>query len=234
MRRARASCAGGWSSSCRATRGSRCRTWAGTGSPSGGRTRCSPGSTTARYVYFVHSYHAVPEDPSLLALEADHGVRVSPPRSARTTCSRVSSTPRRARPSGCGCCRTSSRSHEAVPRDRSARRPGRAPRGGPARPRDRVPRRSRSSSSPTLARDGADRLHVVDLDGAFGEPPPARAGARDRRGVADPGRGRRRHPRSRRDRGRARARRRVRRARHRRGARRRRSSRRCAARIPGA
>jgi len=28
------------------------------------------------YVYFVHSFHAVPEDPSLLALESVHGVRV--------------------------------------------------------------------------------------------------------------------------------------------------------------
>ncbi len=25
------------------------------------------------YVYFVHSYHAVPADPGLVALEADHG-----------------------------------------------------------------------------------------------------------------------------------------------------------------
>jgi len=28
------------------------------------------------HVYFVHSYHAMPEDPSILALEAVHGVRV--------------------------------------------------------------------------------------------------------------------------------------------------------------
>lgn len=28
------------------------------------------------YVYFVHSFHAVPEDPSILALESVHGVRV--------------------------------------------------------------------------------------------------------------------------------------------------------------
>jgi glutamine amidotransferase len=28
------------------------------------------------YVYFVHSFHAMPEDPSLLALESVHGVRV--------------------------------------------------------------------------------------------------------------------------------------------------------------
>ena len=28
------------------------------------------------YVYFVHSFHAVPEDPTLLALESVHGVRV--------------------------------------------------------------------------------------------------------------------------------------------------------------
>lgn len=28
------------------------------------------------YVYFVHSYHAMPTDPSLLALESVHGVRV--------------------------------------------------------------------------------------------------------------------------------------------------------------
>lgn len=28
------------------------------------------------YVYFVHSFHAIPEDPSILALESVHGVRV--------------------------------------------------------------------------------------------------------------------------------------------------------------
>jgi imidazole glycerol-phosphate synthase subunit HisH len=29
------------------------------------------------YVYFVHSYHAVPEDRSLVALEADHGMAIT-------------------------------------------------------------------------------------------------------------------------------------------------------------
>ena len=29
------------------------------------------------YVYFVHSYHAVPEDRDLVALEADHGVAIT-------------------------------------------------------------------------------------------------------------------------------------------------------------
>ena len=29
------------------------------------------------HVYFVHSYHAVPEDPALVALEADHGVTIT-------------------------------------------------------------------------------------------------------------------------------------------------------------
>ncbi len=34
------------------------------------------GIADGAYVYFVHSFHAMPEDPSLLALEAVHGVRV--------------------------------------------------------------------------------------------------------------------------------------------------------------
>ena len=29
------------------------------------------------YVYFVHSYHAVPDDPGLVALEAEHGVPIT-------------------------------------------------------------------------------------------------------------------------------------------------------------
>jgi glutamine amidotransferase len=29
------------------------------------------------HVYFVHSYHAVPDDRSLIALEADHGVPIT-------------------------------------------------------------------------------------------------------------------------------------------------------------
>lgn len=29
------------------------------------------------YVYFVHSYHAVPADPSLVALQADHGIPIT-------------------------------------------------------------------------------------------------------------------------------------------------------------
>ncbi|CAN5916957.1 imidazole glycerol phosphate synthase subunit HisH [soil metagenome] len=34
------------------------------------------GIADGAYVYFVHSYHARPEDPSLLACESVHGVRV--------------------------------------------------------------------------------------------------------------------------------------------------------------
>jgi glutamine amidotransferase len=34
------------------------------------------GIADGAYVYFVHSYHAMPEDPSVLALESVHGVRV--------------------------------------------------------------------------------------------------------------------------------------------------------------
>ena len=34
------------------------------------------GVTDRAYVYFVHSYHAIPDDPSLLALESVHGIRV--------------------------------------------------------------------------------------------------------------------------------------------------------------
>ena len=105
-------------------------------------------------------------------------------------------------------------------RDRSARRPARCG----SRRAGAIARRC-STSDPVelvaeLARGGADRLHVVDLDGAF-----ARRAAAARRWsreivarLADAGRGRRRHPRPRRDRRRARARRRVRRARHRGGA----------------
>ena len=29
------------------------------------------------YVYFVHSYHAVPDDKGLVALEADHGIPIT-------------------------------------------------------------------------------------------------------------------------------------------------------------
>lgn len=29
------------------------------------------------YVYFVHSYHAVPDDPALIALEARHGIAIT-------------------------------------------------------------------------------------------------------------------------------------------------------------
>jgi glutamine amidotransferase len=29
------------------------------------------------HVYFVHSYHAVPENPSLVALQADHGIAIT-------------------------------------------------------------------------------------------------------------------------------------------------------------
>lgn len=35
------------------------------------------GIAEGAYVYFVHSYHAVPDDPSLIALEAEHGVRLA-------------------------------------------------------------------------------------------------------------------------------------------------------------
>jgi glutamine amidotransferase len=34
------------------------------------------GIADGAYVYFVHSFHAMPEDPSILALEAVHGIRV--------------------------------------------------------------------------------------------------------------------------------------------------------------
>jgi len=29
------------------------------------------------YFYFTHSYHAIPDDPSLLALDAEHGIRIT-------------------------------------------------------------------------------------------------------------------------------------------------------------
>ena len=48
--------------------------------------------------------------------------------------------------------RTSSRPHEAVPRDRSARRQGRPPRGRRPRPRDGVPRRPRRARRDARAR----------------------------------------------------------------------------------
>ena len=35
------------------------------------------GIADGAYVYFVHSYHAVPADPSLIALDAEHGVRLT-------------------------------------------------------------------------------------------------------------------------------------------------------------
>jgi imidazole glycerol-phosphate synthase subunit HisH len=35
------------------------------------------GVPAGAHVYFVHSYHAVPVDPSLVALEADHGIAIT-------------------------------------------------------------------------------------------------------------------------------------------------------------
>jgi len=35
------------------------------------------GIADGAHVYFVHSYHAVPSDPSLVTLEAEHGVRLT-------------------------------------------------------------------------------------------------------------------------------------------------------------
>jgi glutamine amidotransferase len=39
----------------------------------GAGDRLMAGLPDAPYVYFVHSYHAVPADPAIVALEADHG-----------------------------------------------------------------------------------------------------------------------------------------------------------------
>jgi glutamine amidotransferase len=35
------------------------------------------GVADGAHVYFDHSYHAVPDDPSLVALDADHGIRLT-------------------------------------------------------------------------------------------------------------------------------------------------------------
>ena len=35
------------------------------------------GVADGAHVYFVHSYHAVPDDPALVTLEAEHGVRLT-------------------------------------------------------------------------------------------------------------------------------------------------------------
>jgi glutamine amidotransferase len=35
------------------------------------------GVAEGAHVYFVHSYHAVPADPSLVTLDAEHGVRLT-------------------------------------------------------------------------------------------------------------------------------------------------------------
>jgi imidazole glycerol-phosphate synthase subunit HisH len=35
------------------------------------------GIAEGAHVYFVHSYHAVPHDPSLVTLEAEHGIRLT-------------------------------------------------------------------------------------------------------------------------------------------------------------
>jgi glutamine amidotransferase len=35
------------------------------------------GVENGAHVYFDHSYHAVPDDPSLVALDADHGIRLT-------------------------------------------------------------------------------------------------------------------------------------------------------------
>jgi imidazole glycerol-phosphate synthase subunit HisH len=45
-----------------------------------GQLRSDPmldGVENGAHVYFDHSYHAVPDDPSLVALDADHGIRLT-------------------------------------------------------------------------------------------------------------------------------------------------------------
>ena len=68
-------------------------------------SRCSPASPDGAYVYFVHCYRVVPADPSVVALEATHGVHVLRRRSAKDNLFACSSTPRRARASGSRCSR---------------------------------------------------------------------------------------------------------------------------------
>jgi phosphoribosylformimino-5-aminoimidazole carboxamide ribonucleotide (ProFAR) isomerase len=83
--------------------------------------RCSPASpTTPTSTSCTRTTRA--RDRALIALEADHGGD-SARRSARTTCSRASSTPRRARPSACACS-SFVEAREALPGDRSPRRQG--------------------------------------------------------------------------------------------------------------
>ena len=51
--------------------------WNRVRSPSGARDRLLAGVDDDAYVYFVHSFHAVPAEPGLVALEADHGVPIT-------------------------------------------------------------------------------------------------------------------------------------------------------------
>ena len=52
---------------------SRCRTWAGTAAQFKRRPPLLEGLADGTFFYFVHSYYVVPEDPRLVAIEADYG-----------------------------------------------------------------------------------------------------------------------------------------------------------------
>src|SRR5438128_44940 len=82
------------------------------------------------YVYFVHSYYPVPADPAVSRAPRPTGAS-SPRAWCATTSSPVSSTPRRASRWASGCSTIScATSHDRLSRDRSPRRPLRAPRRG--------------------------------------------------------------------------------------------------------
>ena len=51
--------------------------WNRVRSPSGARDPLLAGIPDEAHVYFVHSYHAVPADRALVALEAEHGIAIT-------------------------------------------------------------------------------------------------------------------------------------------------------------
>ena len=140
-------------------------------------TRCSPGSATRPWVYFVHSLHGVPDDPAVVAATCDYG---GPVDAAFRRGQRVRHAvppgevgARRAR----ACSATSStvaagardRVMRAVPGDRPARRAGRA-----ARARATTTRETVYGDDPVAVAPGVRRRRARRGSTSSTSTPPAR------------------------------------------------------------
>ena len=131
------------------------------------------------WFYFVHSLHGVPDDGRTVTATCEYG-------STLNAAFRIGVGRRRAVPSrevgvvGTRRCSATSwrtlpaiasapslpRDGSALPVDRPARRTGRPSAPGRLRARDGVRRRSRGRRRDRSATDGAEWVHVVDLDAA--------------------------------------------------------------------